>query len=128
MTGARAEIATGDRFAFGENWARFLELIDEERIGAAEQAIQDFLEVEDLEGVRFADVGSGSGLSSLAAYRLGAQVSSFDFDPGSVACTAELRRRYGSEERWSVEEGSVLDIKYLEGLGAFDVVYSWGVL
>jgi len=29
---------------------------------------------------------------------------------------------------WNVEDGSVLDAKYLEALGLFDVVYSWGVV
>ena len=53
---------------------------------------------------------------------------SFDFDPQSVACTAELRRRYGTSNRWRVEQGSALDREYLAGLGTFDVVYSWGVL
>ena len=125
---AQDEIATGDRFAFGENWARFLKLVDSDRIATAEASLRTFLDVDDLAGQRFIDVGSGSGLSSLAAYRLGADVVSFDFDPQSVASTAELRRRYGSEDRWRVEEGSALDADYLASLGTFDVVYSWGVL
>src|SRR5690606_25194953 len=84
---------------------------------------------ERLDGKRFLDAGSGSGLFSLAAYRLGATVHSFDFDPQSVATTQEMRRRFCSDdERWQVEEGSVLDEQYLKGLGHFDVVYSWGVL
>ena len=62
--------------------------------------------------------------------RLGAtRVHSFDFDPESVACARELKQRYFPEaERWTIEEGSVLDRKYLAGLGQFDLVYSWGVL
>jgi 2-polyprenyl-6-hydroxyphenyl methylase/3-demethylubiquinone-9 3-methyltransferase len=56
-------------------------------------------------------------------------VYSFDYDPQSVACTWELRRRYfAGDAQWAVEEGSVLDQAYLSGLGRFDVVYSWGVL
>lgn len=47
----------------------------------------------------------------------------------SVACTLELRRRFlGSDQDWMVEQGSVLDEAYLRSLGAFDIVYSWGVL
>ena len=47
----------------------------------------------------------------------------------SVACTLELRRRFlGSDQDWMVEQGSVLDEAYLRLLGAFDIVYSWGVL
>jgi SAM-dependent methyltransferase len=69
-------------------------------------------------------------LFSLAAMRLGARrVHSFDFDPDSVACTAELRRRYfPSADHWSIESGSALDAAYLERLGTWDLVYSWGVL
>lgn len=118
-----------DVFAFGENWQRFLATIDQRRIDQATSDLATMLERKDLEGASFVDIGSGSGLSSLAARRLGARVHSFDFDPASVACTAELRRRYdGETDEWTVETGSVLDRSYLAGLGTFDVVYSWGVL
>jgi len=124
-----AEIARGARFEFGRNWAAFLSVLDESRIVAAERALQQMLRTERLDGRRFLDIGSGSGLSSLAARRLGARVHSFDFDPQSVACTAELRRRYfPSDPGWTVERGSALDATYLRSLGQFDVVYSWGVL
>lgn len=123
------EIAAGARFGFGANWARFLEVLDDERIAAAERSLREFLGVANLDGKRFLDIGSGSGLFSLAARRLGADVTSFDYDPQSVACTAELRRRYFADDpRWRVSEGSVLDAAFLARLGTFDVVYSWGVL
>src|SRR5713226_6998608 len=122
-------IPGGERFAFGENWARFLALLDDQRIRDAEESLQSKLEVENLAGKSFLDVGSGSGLFSLAARRLGARVHSFDYDPQSVACTLELRRRYfPDDEEWKIEEGSALDTNYLKSLGTFDVVYSWGVL
>jgi 2-polyprenyl-3-methyl-5-hydroxy-6-metoxy-1,4-benzoquinol methylase len=124
-----AEVARGERFEFGKNWARFLTVLDDERIAQAERSLREMLGVDSLEGQRFLDIGSGSGLFSLAARRLGARVHSFDFDPHSVACTAELRRRYFPEDDdWTVEEASVLDADYVRGLGTFDVVYSWGVL
>jgi 2-polyprenyl-6-hydroxyphenyl methylase/3-demethylubiquinone-9 3-methyltransferase len=123
------EIARGERFEFGRNWAAFLSVLDEERIAASERALQSMLQVTRLDGVRFLDIGSGSGLSSLAARRLGARVHSFDYDPQSVACTTELRRRYfPADPDWVVERGSALDRGYLRALGEFDVVYSWGVL
>jgi SAM-dependent methyltransferase len=85
--------------------------------------------LESLEGLIFLDIGSGSGLFSLAARRLGATVHSFDFDPQSVACAQELRRRYfPGDEHWRIERGSALDSNYLDALGEFDIVYSWGVL
>jgi 2-polyprenyl-3-methyl-5-hydroxy-6-metoxy-1,4-benzoquinol methylase len=124
-----AELAAGDRFAFGANWARFLADLDEVRIVEAERSLREMLDVAGLQGRRFLDIGSGSGLFSLAAKRLGARVHSFDYDPQSVACTTELRRRYfPNDPNWSVEQGSVLDADYVAALGEFDVVYSWGVL
>jgi len=117
------------RFAFGKNWQRFLAVLDEERIAQSKTRLQEVLEVSSLEGSSFLDVGSGSGLSSLAAHRLGARVRSFDYDPHSVACTAELQRRYADEDdSWKVGAGDALDAEYLASLGSFDVVYSWGVL
>lgn len=124
-----SEVAAGERFEFGKNWSRFIELLDDERISSAEMSLQEWLEVKSLEGKTFVDIGSGSGLFSLAARRLGARVHSLDFDPHSVACTAELKRRYfPGDSEWTVEEGSALDSNYLTSLGKFDVVYSWGVL
>ncbi len=120
---------TESRFAFGENWSHFLGELDDRRIELAEQSLRQMLDVERLDGRTFLDVGSGSGLFSLAARRLGASVRSFDFDPQSVACTAELKRRYfDGDPTWNVEQGSVLDAAFLDSLGSFDVVYAWGVL
>ena len=123
------QIAAGERFAFGANWARFLRLLTPARVAEAERSLREMLETETLSGKTFLDIGSGSGLFSLAARRLGAQVHSFDYDPESVACAHELRRRFFAEDPlWRVEQGSVLDAAYLASLGRFDIVYSWGVL
>jgi len=126
---SQQEIAAGERFAFGENWWRFLSILDERRIAQAEDSLRGMLGVSDLQGKTILDIGCGSGLFSLAARRLGARVHCFDYDPQSVACAQELRRRYFPEDPdWRIEEGSALDGNYLAGLGSFDVVYSWGVL
>ena len=123
------EVDAGERFQFGHNWSKFLKSLDEERIDRAEESLKQMLNVESLRGRSFIDIGSGSGLFSLAARRLGARVHSFDYDPYSFASTAKLRRRYFPEDgEWKVEQGSVLDKAYLKSLGQFDIVYSWGVL
>lgn len=123
------EKSSGRRFEFGTNWKHFLEGLDEERIAMAGESLKSMLKVTTLEGKTFLDVGSGSGLFSLAARKLGARVRSFDYDPQSVACTGELRRRFfGNDSDWVVEEGSILDAGYLATLGTYDIVYSWGVL
>lgn len=81
-------------------------------------------------GRTFLDAGSGSGLFSLAAARLGAsRVHSFDYDLNSVATTAEMKRRFGPPDvSWTVERGDILDRQYVASLGRWDIVYSWGVL
>src|SRR6185436_151625 len=129
MDSNTAEIARGERFEFGKNWSQFLPIIDKERIERAERSLKEMLEVENLNGKTFLDIGSGSGLFSLAARRLGAQVHSVDFDPKSIFCTTELRKNYfRDDEAWSIAEASVLDNEYMSSLGQYDIVYSWGVL
>jgi len=124
-----AELRAGERFTFGENWRDFLRTIDDTRISVATESLKSMLGVETLEGRRFIDIGSGSGLFSLAAHRLGADVTSFDYDPSSVGCTLELRSRYAAEsDRWRIMHGSALESDFLGTLGTYDVVYSWGVL
>lgn len=118
-----------ERFEFGRNWSKFLATVDDERIESSQRALLEKLNNMPLAGKTFLDIGSGSGLSSLAARRLGARVVSFDYDPASVACTSELRRRYFPDDpEWKVLQGSALDADFLKSLGDFDIVYSWGVL
>lgn len=117
------------RFEFGENWTWFLEVVNDTRVQKAEESLKQMLKVTTLRDQTFLDIGSGSGLFSLAARRLGARVHSFDYDKRSVACTLELKRRYCSDDKdWTIEQGSALDEEYMQSLGQFDVVYSWGVL
>lgn len=129
VTQASKDPGLNERFRFGRNWSNFLRVLDDDRIAEAEKSLQMMLGVKDLQGKRFLDVGCGSGLFSLAARRLGATVHSFDFDPESVGCAEELRRRYFQGDlKWEIQRGSILDAEYVEKLGQFDIVYSWGVL
>jgi 2-polyprenyl-3-methyl-5-hydroxy-6-metoxy-1,4-benzoquinol methylase len=125
-----ASVDLSDRFRFGENWWSFLKTLDDDRIAEAERSLTTMLGRASLAGLTFLDVGCGSGLFSLAAMRLGAaKVHSFDFDPVSVACAESLRERFfAGTARWSIERGSATDAAYVASLGAWDVVYSWGVL
>lgn len=123
------EVASGERFRFGRNWRSFLDTIDEDRIREAKRSLLQMLEMDDFDGRTFLDVGSGSGLFSLAAHQLGARVHSFDYDPQSVDCTRELRRRHApGKPGWIIDEGSILDRDFVTRLGMFDLVYAWGVL
>jgi 2-polyprenyl-6-hydroxyphenyl methylase/3-demethylubiquinone-9 3-methyltransferase len=129
MSTDRGEVARGDRCGFGENWRSFQRVLTPRRIEEAERSLVEMLGVERLDGSSFLDIGSGSGLFSLAARRLGARVHSFDSDPQSVACTRKLKRQFfENDSGWTIDQASVLDRGYLESLGSFEIVYAWGVL
>jgi 2-polyprenyl-6-hydroxyphenyl methylase/3-demethylubiquinone-9 3-methyltransferase len=129
MTAENQDPARRNRFGFGKNWANFLNTVGEQEIEAAKKSLLEMLDLSDLKGRKFLDVGSGSGLFSLGARLLGANVISFDYDPQCVSCTDALRETFfGSNKSWRVEQGSVLDKTYVSSLGQFDIVYSWGVL
>ena len=118
-----------ERFAFGENWLKFLRSVDEETVLNSTNSFQKMLGCTTLSGKRFLDIGCRSGLSSLVARNLGAEVVSFDFDSQAVECTKQIRDRFRpGDQGWVITSGSILDQKFLEPLGIFDVVYSWGVL
>src|SRR3954470_16401378 len=112
-------------FRFGQNWADYSKLVDDRRISDAVESVKGL--VGDLTGKSFLDIGSGSGLFSVSALRLGAsEVLATDIDEDSVATTRKLLSR---EDRghWQAERISVFELA--ERLhDKFDVVYSWGVL
>ncbi len=123
------EIKNKERFEFGNNWKNFLKTLNISSIKKAEDSLKDMLKVQNLKGKTFLDVGSGSGLFSLAAKNLGAKVISFDYDINSVWCTSELKLRfYENDNDWEIMRGSILDKNFISNLGKYDYVYSWGVL
>lgn len=125
----KTEVSKGLRFKFGQNWSNFSKIVNPKRIQTAHDSLVEMFETDDFHGKSFLDAGSGSGLFSLAAQKLGANVTSFDYDPKSVECTRELRDKHGCDKvNWKIEEGSVIDVKYMSRIGSFDFVYCWGVL
>jgi 2-polyprenyl-3-methyl-5-hydroxy-6-metoxy-1,4-benzoquinol methylase len=130
---AKADIAAKQpyerRFSFGENWLAFLEHLDDERIAEAERSLRALCGLDQFDGKSVLDIGSGSGLFSMAARRLGAVVHSLDYDPQSVAGTQKLKDLFFPDDTsWIAEQGSILDQAYVATLGTYDIVYSWGVL
>jgi 2-polyprenyl-6-hydroxyphenyl methylase/3-demethylubiquinone-9 3-methyltransferase len=121
-------VSSGQRFEFGKNWQRYAVDVDESIVNEARDSLLQVF--GDINGLRFLDVGSGSGLLSLAAVQLGAiSVESFDYDPDAVKCTCAIKQRFApAANHWCIREGSVLDPGFLNSLGQFDIVYSWGVL
>lgn len=118
------------RFGFGANWADYIDKnFSDERVEISQRHLIGFLKLGNLNGRTFLDIGCGSGLHSLAAWRAGAaQVVSFDYDKNSVTTTKKLHELSGSPKNWVVMQGSVLDKEFMNSLPKSDVVYSWGVL
>ena len=102
---------TSIRYAFGKNWAEFIEnnfsqsVVDDSR-----EHLAQFIRLDSLKGMTFLDIGCGSGLHSLAAYQMHAErIFSFDYDFDSVETTKKIHEHAGSPSSWTVEQGSVLD-------------------
>ena len=116
-------------FAFGKNWKKYLSRLTPEKIELAKSALVEFVGLDAIRGKTFIDIGCGSGVHSYAAFELGAsRVISFDHDADAVECCRTLSSRVGNPSNWTVLQGSILDDSFVEGLGTFDLVYSWGVL
>jgi 2-polyprenyl-3-methyl-5-hydroxy-6-metoxy-1,4-benzoquinol methylase len=126
----QVEVPLDKRFGFGKNWSKFIETkFSEERVNSSIEVFCEFTGLSDLSDKSFIDVGCGSGLHSLAAARLNAKsIYSFDFDPHAVKITTYLKEREMLKDQWQIEQGSILDNDFLQKLGRYDFVYSWGVL
>lgn len=130
MTHSRSPTDPQERYGFGRNWAKFSKVgLDDAAREKSRELLLRSLKLRSLESRVFLDIGSGSGLHSLAAYQSGAsEVISFDYDPHSVATTEKIRVAAGSPANWQALGGSVLDGAFMQGLPKADIVYSWGVL
>ena len=116
-------------FSFGENWRDYLTTVTPSDIQTARRDIEHWLGAGTVAGRNVLDIGSGSGIHSLAFHLLGARsVLSLDRDPHSVEATRTLWRQAGAPQNWTVLSGSVLDEPFIRSLGQFAIVYSWGVL
>ena len=117
-------------FSFGENWLDYLTNVNNDDIEDAKSDLIQWLNKKNIIGKSIIDVGCGSGMSSLAFYRLGAgSILSFDFDKHSVKATKTLWEKEGKPENWVILQGSVLEIdQVVQRNSTFDIVYSWGVL
>ena len=122
-------INAGSRFNFGLNWKNYNKHLSNEKIQEATKSLKKLIGIKSLKNKKFLDVGSGSGLMSLVARNLGAHVVSIDFDHNSINATKEIKSKfYPNDKNWIIETGSILDKEYIQSLGLFDIVYSWGVL
>jgi SAM-dependent methyltransferase len=93
------------RFAFGRNWQRFIKrYFSPARLEEAREQLLNLLGLPSLAGLEFLDIGSGSGLHSLAALGAGAaKVISFDYDPPSGS-RRPGRQYAGNPDNWTVTQ------------------------
>ena len=114
------------QFRFGENWKSFLSTVTPASIAEAEAGLSRLFSGDALRGQAFFDIGCGSGLSMLAAYRLGStRVDGIDVDAQSVEATRTLLSAHVPTDCWSVRQVSILELADHQKRG---VVHSWGVL
>ena len=118
------------RYEFGENWSDFIASnFNENKVENARSHMLGFIGIKDLKGLKFLDIGCGSGLHSLAALQSGASsVTSFDIDKNAVASASLIKKKYGEPKNWTILEGSILDSDFTSQLMGHDIIYSWGVL
>lgn len=115
-----------ERYDFGRNWSAFSEAVSESAIAHAKTDLKRL--VGDPAGKTFLDIGSGSGLHSLAALLLGAKkVVALDFDPDSVATSERVIQKHCQDGDWIVMRDDILAPERIPD-EQFDIVYSWGVL
>ncbi|UCE46396.1 MAG: class I SAM-dependent methyltransferase, partial [Phycisphaerales bacterium] len=117
--------------AFGENWSDFSKRLGPEDYDAAKESLRELL--PDLRDKTFLDVGSGSGLFSIAASALGAKrVLGFDLDEKAVTTAKELVEKVSQWDPNVRKEAIEFRVESIFDKGLererFDVVYSWGVL
>lgn len=115
-------------YEFGANWKDYLKNLDEVAIQQAAVDFATLVPEQYVRGKDVIDIGSGSGLHSLAALRLGARsVLALDIDRNSVEATSSTLGTFAPGCEHRVIEKSILDDD-TAALGEFDLVYSWGVL
>lgn len=121
-------LSIDSHFSFGHNWRSFSGLIDETRIKTASESVARLYGPSYLNGKRVLDIGSGSGIFSVAVLRLGAStVRAIDIDPESVRTTELTLETFCRDKTWSCDVRSIFEMAP-EQDGTYDAVYSWGVL
>lgn len=122
------ETELSSHYASGENWSTFAETLSVQQIEHAVLSLKRLLPEDEIAEKSVLDIGCGSGLSSLAAIRLGASdLFAVDIDPISTQTARAVLKQHAPNAKWAVEERSALELDGTK-LGLFDIVYSWGVL
>ena len=116
-------------FDFGKNWKNFSKKsLSQKKFKIAEKSLEELIGIPNIKDKSFLDIGSGSGIFSLAAKNIGAKkVIGFDISKNSVEAAYLNKERFAKNEDINFFQQSILEKGY-EKWGTFDIVYSWGVL
>jgi 2-polyprenyl-6-hydroxyphenyl methylase/3-demethylubiquinone-9 3-methyltransferase len=116
-------------FDFGKNWMDFSKKsLDENRMEEAEKSLKDLIGEEAIKNKTFLDIGSGSGIFSITAKKIGAKkVVGFDISENSIKTAFINKKRFVKNSEIDFQKQSILE-KGFKKWGKFDIVYSWGVL
>lgn len=116
-------------FSFGKNWYNFIKTVDDESVRLAEKELLHWFDISDIQNKEIIDIGCGSGIHSFAFFKHHPQkLISFDYDEYSIKSTEFFHKKAGNPANWILMQGSILDDSFINQLGKFDIVYSWGVL
>lgn len=116
-------------FDFGENWMDFSKnSLDEDKIKEAEKSLKSLIGEKIIKDKTFLDIGSGSGIFSIVAKKIGAKkVVGFDISENSVKTALFNKNRFAKNDDIEFQKQSILEEGFNKW-GKFDIVYSWGVL
>lgn len=118
-------------FDFGENWTSYSKnALTSEALELARDSLKKLFGDEGLRGKRFLDVGSGTGIFSIAALQLGAKHAvGIDINPKCIDIGQKNAIQFlGKGTCPEFRIVSVLDETAMTKLGTFDIVYAWGSL
>jgi SAM-dependent methyltransferase len=114
---------------FGQNFKdNLLSSFNKSKLEETKKFITHFLEVDSLMGHTFLDAGCGSGVFTLAATELGADVFSFDIDDVAIQNTKKLLTDFGyTYDDSKIIIGDILQPEFIQSIDRFDYVMCWGV-
>ena len=119
------------RFTFGDNWLQYSSHLEEGQLSEARKSLQRLLQREHLDTLTFLDIGTGSGLFSIAAAQLGAKrVVAVDRDENCLlAMRHNIERFLEPTLRNTIEvhRGDILQPETCQ-FGECTIVYAWGSL
>ncbi len=112
---------------FEANFKRYMAYyLDEEKLYQAMKNLTEFFRLDSFQGKTFLDIGSGSGLFSIAAQKLNAdKVTSVDLFTNLIK---KCKEQYKFDTQWEIIEGSILDKNIISQIQKHDLVYCWGVV